>query len=352
METKQTSGQNANQKQQQQPQLAVYHPLQFSEPLANDPNELLEQHFLYRGEFLLLSGQTGIGKSSWDFQAAVLWALGREFCGIRPKWPLKSLIVQAENNDARMYLMWNGIIKGLRLSGPEIERASESIWIHRQLRHTGRPFFSQCLKPLLDLHKPKGLDLLHMDPVLAYLGGDLRQQEQVACFSRENLAPILDDYEIGGLLIHHMPKPLANGRGLKGMDRVYAGAGSIEFQNTAKTTLNLARTSSKELFILEAGKGWEGLGWEEPERYLGHAPDAIYWYETTKDMLEKPKRSDNRQAYVLKVVKDHPKGVTWSEWQAFSQSLYGVKASPFERYRAELERTKAVHQADGKWFPS
>ena len=65
----------------------------------NDPNELLRYRYLCRGGGLLLVGPTGIGKSSLSMQLMLLWALGRAALGIQPARPLKSLLIQAENDD-------------------------------------------------------------------------------------------------------------------------------------------------------------------------------------------------------------------------------------------------------------
>ena len=43
-------------------------------------------------------GQSGIEKSSLAMQMAVSWALGKEVFGIKPVKPLKSLLIQAEND--------------------------------------------------------------------------------------------------------------------------------------------------------------------------------------------------------------------------------------------------------------
>ena len=64
----------------------------------NDPSELLRNRFLCRGAGLLLVGPTGIGKSSLSMQDMILWALGRESFEIFPTRPLKSLLIQAEND--------------------------------------------------------------------------------------------------------------------------------------------------------------------------------------------------------------------------------------------------------------
>ena len=60
----------------------------------------------------LFVGQSGIGKSSLCMQLAINWALGRTTFGIRPERPLKSLIVQAENDVgdvAEMFRQFVGI---------------------------------------------------------------------------------------------------------------------------------------------------------------------------------------------------------------------------------------------------
>lgn len=80
---------------------------------ANDPAELLRNRFLCRGGGLLLVGPTGVGKSSLSMQAKILWALGRPAFGIVPARPLKSLLIQAENDDGDLAEMRDGVIKGL-----------------------------------------------------------------------------------------------------------------------------------------------------------------------------------------------------------------------------------------------
>jgi hypothetical protein len=66
---------------------------------TNDPDELLRFRFLCRRGLLLLCGPTGIGKSSFAMQCMILWALGLPAFGIAPVRPLKSLLIQAENDE-------------------------------------------------------------------------------------------------------------------------------------------------------------------------------------------------------------------------------------------------------------
>ena len=64
----------------------------------NDPDNVLGNRWLCKGGSCLFVGQSGIGKSSLCMQLAISWGLGRTTFGIRPERPLKSLIVQAEND--------------------------------------------------------------------------------------------------------------------------------------------------------------------------------------------------------------------------------------------------------------
>src|SRR6266496_1400301 len=73
--------------------------LAFERPKPGDASELIQSRYLCRGGSLLLCGATGIGKSSLALQLPMLWALGRGDFGLVPTSPLKTLIIQAENDD-------------------------------------------------------------------------------------------------------------------------------------------------------------------------------------------------------------------------------------------------------------
>ncbi len=109
---------------------------------ANDPYELLRNRFLCRGGGLLLVGPTGIGKSSLAMQAMILWAIGRPMFGIEPAKPLKSLLIQAENDDGDLAEMRDGVIAGLHLTDEDKrQRAMENIIVAREDSRTGLAFF-------------------------------------------------------------------------------------------------------------------------------------------------------------------------------------------------------------------
>src|SRR5438876_10837748 len=125
---------------------------------------------------MLLVGPTGVGKSALAMQAMILWGLGREAFGIKPAKPLKSLLVQAENDDGDLAEMRDGVMRGLGLSEDDRARAGEMVLVVREDQRTGFAFIEGVLRPLLAEHKP---DLLWIDPALSYLGGEASSQKDV-----------------------------------------------------------------------------------------------------------------------------------------------------------------------------
>jgi len=71
---------------------------QFRQP-KDTSDTLLGNRYLCRGGGLLLVGPSGIGKSALSMQSMILWALGLPCFDIKPAKPLKSLLIQAENDD-------------------------------------------------------------------------------------------------------------------------------------------------------------------------------------------------------------------------------------------------------------
>src|SRR5205814_7826426 len=109
-------------------------------PRENDPDELLKHRFLCRGGGMLLVGPTGAGKSALAMQAKILWALGRDAFGFTPTRPLKSLLVQAENDDGDLAEMRDGVMRGLHLSAEDRARVGEMVLVVREDARIGGVF--------------------------------------------------------------------------------------------------------------------------------------------------------------------------------------------------------------------
>ncbi len=326
----------------------------------NDRNELLLFRFLCRLGTLLLCGPTGIGKSSLALQFAILWAIARDCFGIAPARPLKSLIVQAENDDGDIAEMRDGVIAGLGLSAEEKKAACDNILIVREDERTGIAFLHETVRRLLAEHKP---DLLWIDPALSFLGGESNSQKDVGGFLRNGLNPLLREFNCGCVIVHHTNKP-ASGKEKpqwSAGDFAYLGSGSAEWANHARAVLALRSIGSHNVFELQAGKRGSRLGWRESDgqtkafaKYLAHAkePGVICWREVTADELDTGGRPKNQHGDdMLSVL---PAGeLTSTEWQKLSKQECGISERSFFRERKALEKAERIFKSvvSAKWQP-
>lgn len=324
-----------------------------------DPDELLRYRFLCRGGGLLLCGPTGIGKSSYAMQCAILWALGRECFDVKAARSLKSLLIQAENDDGDLAEMRDGVIAGLRLTEDDTRLACDNIIVVRKDSRMGLDFFLVVVRPLLAEHRP---DLLWIDPVLAYLGAEAGAQKDVTPFLRNYLNPLLREFNCGVAIVHHTNKP-PTGReksNWSGNDFAYLGSGSIEWANWARAILVLRGLGSHEVFELRAAKRGSRLGWQETDgstcyaKILAHAKErgVICWREVEPEEIEtggRPKSFDADEIMALLP----PDGLTAGEWQQAAFKECGIKETTFHRHRRELAKQNRVlkSKVSGKWQP-
>src|SRR6266446_6739404 len=199
-------------------------------PPQEDPNELIKHRFLCRGGGLLIAGSTGIGKSVLDNQFSISWGAGRACFGIVPTRPLKSVIIQAEDDDGDLAEMFGGVCNHLKFTPAEFELVRENVITVHDNMHSGLSFFTKVVEPVLEAYRP---DLLHINPALAYLGGEANSQKDVGAFLRNHLNPLLTKYNCAAVITTHTNKPPAGKErpDWQAGDFAYAGTGSSEWAN-------------------------------------------------------------------------------------------------------------------------
>jgi hypothetical protein len=229
-------------------------------------------------------------------QFLISWALGHGLFGITPPKPLKSLLIQAENDDGDISEMRDGIFMGLELSADARKQAGENIIVARDDQCSGLVFLHETVRPLLLEHKP---DLLCIDPALSFLGGDTNSQKDVGGFLRNGLNPLLREFNCGCVIVHHTNKP-PMGRekpGWGGGDFAYLGSGSAEWANHARAVLALRSVGSHEVFELQAAKRGVRLRWKEQDgvtpsytKLIAHSkqPGVICWGAADEEDLPPP----------------------------------------------------------------
>ncbi len=262
-------------------------------PDGADPDELLKERFLCKGGGLLMCGQTGVGKSSFNMQALVSWALGKSCFAIEPARALTSLLVQAENDSVDIAEFRDGVFRGLELT--EGERASLRGRVHvvRENARTAAEFISHTLRPLVERLRP---DLLWIDPALAYLGGESNSQKDVGGFLRNLLNPLLTEFQCAAVVVHHGNKP-PSGQDRpqwKAGDFAYLGGGSAEWANWARAVLVIRSIGHESIYELRAAKRGRRLHWQDKEgqptccKYIAWSaePNVICWREPDPDEIE------------------------------------------------------------------
>jgi len=220
------------------PELAAY-------DTANDPNNVLGRRWLCRGGSLVVVGQSGVGKSSLCMQLMILWALGLPAFGITPAGPLRSLLVQAENDVGDLAEMYQGVRQGMGLSAPQEALLDERIFIYRDTTRSG-PAFVDAASALVDRHKP---DLVWADPLLNYIGDEICDQRVISEFCCKLLNAVAQRTGVVWCLLHHTGKPSKDPKATShwtASDLAYSGLGSSALTNWARETAVLVRVKVPE----------------------------------------------------------------------------------------------------------
>jgi hypothetical protein len=298
-----------------------------------DITQLLGKRWICRGGSALWVGSSGLGKSVLCLQAAITWAAGRDLFGISPHGkPLKSLIVQAENDEGDVAEALQGILKALDLTAEELERVKQNIVIVRDCTSTGERFVDR-MRRLAEKHKP---DLAWVDPLLAFIGGDLSSQETAGGFLRNLLNPLALSGGFAWMLMHHTPKPTRDGSGYQGHDKAYSGFGSSELTNWARAVLMLSPCGQDEqgtyTYKLEVTKRGKRSGLRsgvtasdliasktQPLVHLKHADKGMAWIE-----VGAPEKSVGRRATSIDWAK-LPEGAKYTQVVTFVQQATGLQ---------------------------
>jgi len=220
------------------------------------------------------------------------WRQSLQLLGQEPASPIKSLLIQAENDDGDLAEMRDGVFSGLNLSDADRELACSRIFVVQENTRTSEDFFNETVRPMLEEIKP---DLLWIDPALAYLGGENNSQQAVGAFLRNHLNPLLTEFNCAAVVIHHTNKPYTGPDRRAPVDFAYLGGGSAEWANWSRAILTLQKTDAANVFELRAAKRGNRLGWKEADestvaynRFIAHnkEPGTICWVEVEPEFVE------------------------------------------------------------------
>lgn len=264
---------------------------------VDDPNCLFQNHWLNKGNCGLILSSSGIGKSSFTIQAAVLWAKGEPMLGIRPTRPLKTLIMQTEDDDHDICLFRNGTRIGLTTElgwdVSTIREAESMVLVRTTSGMTSCDFFATLTETLQATHP----DLVIINPLHAYFDGSISESHACSEFFRKGLDPIIRDSgtKCGVLIVHHTGKPKEN---FTPLSAAYMGNGSAELTNYPRSILAIRPDKKEGFFTLIGAKHGDRLKWRNENGritttkticYANRLPrysdkqDVIFWVEPTPE---------------------------------------------------------------------
>ena len=219
---------------------------------ATDKTCLLGNHYLDRGAGAVLVGNSGMGKSSMMLQMAVVFALGRAFEGLKPNGKLKSLIIQSEDSDNDIAEVMASIAYSMKLTKDDIEIVRENVRIVTDRMHRGVAFMAELKGQIIKV-KP---DLVWINPLAAFVDGDISNAEEAGVFLREQLNSINQDQLFAYIAVHHTTKPSAEKKEAKWNEAQYGMAGSYEVISWARAIMILkAGDNDGQFDLLFAKRG-------------------------------------------------------------------------------------------------
>lgn len=258
-------------------------------PIMPDPTCILGERWLCKGGSLTIVSSSGVGKSSFCLQFATAMATGTPFFGIaHPEGrPMRVGIIQAENDWGDVLEAMFGSVQWLLTAGRGTVGAgqllNENLKLFRENTKTGHVFLG-ILRQLIKEHR---LEVVIIDPLMAFFGGDVNDQKGMSVFLRNTLQPILEETGCVVVLIHHTAKPKAE-KAQSSSEVAYLGAGSSELTNWSREVAVLQREpdrkdKNKAAFSLTLCKraGRSGMvdedGNRQPKIRIDHSTQGIWW---------------------------------------------------------------------------
>lgn len=291
--------------QNSQPHFACGHSIAwYAQHPINPDTILLDNRYLCRTGGMFIVAPSGLGKSTLSIQLAVLWCCGLVAFGIKPRKALRILILQSEDDEGDCTEMAQ-VINHLGLSDVHKKRVWENSELIRCNDLVGFPFL-EALYTHLEKARAAGtpFDLVIINPYSVFLGADVIDTAACMQFLCQWLNPILSEFGIAAVLIHHTAKTnFQHTDKYKIWDWMYHGAGCAGITNWARAIVAIKpETDDLKVFRFTAAKrgkrieDWNG----EFERYFAWStiPGVLRWEDATPQQIAQLKARANRQSFV------------------------------------------------------
>jgi hypothetical protein len=270
----------------------------------NPSDTLLGNRYLCRTGGMFIVAPSGLGKSTLSIQLAVLWCCGLVAFGISPAKALRILIIQSEDDQGDCTEM-SQVIEHLNLTDQQKERVDANTLVIRCNNLVGQ-YFIAALRIQLEAARQEGnpFDLVIINPYGVYLDDDVKNTRACTQFLNEWLNPILAEFDIGAILIHHTPKTnFQNTNNYKAWDWMYWGAGCAAIPNWARAILVIKpETQDMQVYRFIAAKRGKRIDhWNnEFERYFAWSSisGVLRWEDATASQIAQATAAASRRKSV------------------------------------------------------
>jgi hypothetical protein len=267
--------------------------LDYSQRKVNDDDTLYGDRYVCRTAGAFIFAPSGIGKSVMVVQAAIESAIGRTSFGIKPRRPLRSLMIQAEDDEGDTIEMAQ-IVDHLKLSEPQKKLVGENTWMEFVNDSTGHAFI-RVVDRFLQKYPA---DVVWINPYSSYLGSDIKDDKANALFLRNWLNPVLTKHRCAAIIVAHTPKTnFRDTSEWKPSDWMYAGAGAAVLTNWARAVLVVDPTETHGVFRFIAAKRGQRIGWDGFEQYWAWSRDdgKLLWVPADRDQVALAKENAKSQ---------------------------------------------------------
>lgn len=265
-------------------------------PPEEDPTNLLGDRYVCRGHACITVSGAGMGKSSWAIQESIHYALGRHFMGIRCYRPLVSLHIQAEDEEGEMAIMFHSAVAGMGLTPEEIALVRQRVFVISEKIARGEHFLAKLAGWCAKI-KP---DLVWLNPLHAYMAGDIKDAEAIGAFCREGLNGVNRKNQWAYMVIHHTTKPMANkdARPREWNEVMYDMAGSADLINWARSVRILKAKKEEGAFTMYLAKrGKEAGAVKQNDDYSFEPTTQIPLQHTTKTITLPGRKKASRMVW-------------------------------------------------------
>lgn len=267
--------------------------------VSDDPNALIgyEKRFLSKGGSWMIIGPSGVGKSTLITSLCINAAAGVNWHGLTFRHPLKTLVIQAENDDGDLAEMLNGGCAAVRkeFTKSQFKTMGGNLLFEQVTDKIGEKF----TRWLEEIIRESGAELVVIDPLLSFVGDDISQQKVASQFFRNFLQPVLKRTGAICVLVHHTGKPPKEKT--KDADLSYSGLGSSEIVNWPRAVSVLVATQQEGTYLFKNCKRGnrarmidQFTGFASKDIYLKHGSESegLQWLQTK---YEEPEEEQKQQ---------------------------------------------------------